>query len=104
MALRQALHKRHVNPYLTVLSASLATGLALTGLAALARASVTVCVSATAVQLIPGVLFVHAGRDMIKGHIVTAVARAAKATTVVLVIAVGLAVATAITRGLGGPQ
>ncbi len=104
MALRQALHKRRVNPYLTVLSASLATGLGLTWLAAVAGASVTVCVSATAVQLIPGVLFVHAGRDMIKGHIVTAVARAAKATTVVLAIAVGLAVATALTRALGGPQ
>ncbi len=101
MSLRQALHTRHVNPYLTVLSASLTTGLLLTALATAVHGSVTVCVSATAVQLIPGVLFVHAGRDMIKGHIVTAVARAAKATTIVLVIAVGLAVSASITRALG---
>lgn len=104
MMLRQVLHKHHVNPYLTVVSASLATGVVLTSLAVATRASVTVCVSATAVQLIPGALFVHAGRDMIKGHIVTAVARGAKATAIVLAISVGLAVASALMRGLGALQ
>ncbi len=101
MALRQALHKRHVNPYLMVLTAALTTGVLLTALAGLARASVTICISATAVQLIPGVLFVHAARDIIKGHLVTAVARATKATAIVLAVAVGLAVSAAVARLFG---
>ncbi len=98
MALRQLLHKHHVNPYLTVLSAALTTGVLLPLLAHLAGASATICISATAVQLVPGVLFVHAGRDVIKGHLLTASARAMKATAIVLAIAVGLAVATAVVR------
>lgn len=100
MALRQALHKRHTNGYLTVLAASLSTGLFLPLLAKLTHGSSTICISATAVQLIPGVLFVHSGRDIIKGHLVTGIARATKATAIVLAIAVGLAVSAAVTGRL----
>jgi uncharacterized membrane protein YjjP (DUF1212 family) len=96
MALRQALHKRHTNPYLTILAASLSTGVLLSLFATLARANATICISATAVQLIPGVLFVHAARDIIKGHLVTGIARATKATATVLAIAVGLVVSAAL--------
>jgi uncharacterized membrane protein YjjP (DUF1212 family) len=100
MALRQALHKRHTNPYLIIIAASLCTGLLLSGLATLVHGNPTICISATAVQLVPGVLFVHAGRDIIKGHLVTGMARATKATATVLSISVGLAVAAALLGGL----
>ena len=96
MGLRQALHKRHTNPYLTIVAASFVTGGLLSVLAMATGANVTICISATAVQLIPGVLFVHAARDIIKGHLVTGIARATKATATVLAIAVGLVVSAAL--------
>jgi len=98
MAVRQELARLRFNNYLVTLAAALSAGLAV-GIIGLfqpgpARPS---ALAASVLLLVPGVPFINAVEDLIKGHTVVGLARAAAAMLIIFAIALGLLVAMQLT-------
>jgi uncharacterized membrane protein YjjP (DUF1212 family) len=95
---RQELTKHHFNRYLVVILTSFVAGL-LVGLANLIKLSahLEIALAASVLMLVPGVPFINAVEDLIKGHTVVGAARAVNGVLIILAIALGLILAMQLT-------
>jgi uncharacterized membrane protein YjjP (DUF1212 family) len=98
MLVRQGLTRHGFNTYLVVLATALVAGL-LVGLVNLAHLSphLETAMAAAVLMLVPGVPFINAVEDLIKGHTVVGLARGTTAVLVILAIALGLILAMQLT-------
>jgi uncharacterized membrane protein YjjP (DUF1212 family) len=102
MAIRQELTQRYFNPYLVIMVTAFVAGTVvgiLRRLGALDDASIAL--SASVLQLVPGVPLINSAEDLLKGHNVTGVTRAIIGGLISLTIALGLLFAIALT-GISG--
>lgn len=102
MFVRQELHHRHFNPLINVTITAFVASL-FASLAWILPISQTpgLAVAASALLLVPGVPLINAAEDLLRGHLVTGIARGFYGLLVALAIALGLSVAIWITGGKG---
>jgi uncharacterized membrane protein YjjP (DUF1212 family) len=95
---RQELAQRRFNAYLVVIVTAFAAGL-LVGLANLIHLSshLEIALAASVLMLVPGVPFINAVEDLIKGHTVVGLAQAVTGVLIILSIALGLILAMQVT-------
>lgn len=100
--LRQALMHRHFNTQLVVVATAFVGGL-LAALAARLQMSATpvAALAASVLLLVPGVHLINAVEDLLKGHLVTGIARGISALLIISGIALGLLLAMGL-LGIGG--
>lgn len=98
MWVRQELHRRGLNPLLQVAIASFVAGMTV-GLLRFAglRFAPETAMAAAVLLLVPGVPFVNAVKDLIKGYTVVGLARFTTSLLVILAIALGLILAMRLT-------
>lgn len=96
--LRQELARYDFNRYLVVILTAFTAGL-LIGLANLIKLSahLEIALAAAVLMLVPGVPFINAVEDLIKGHTVVGLARATNGILTILAIALGLILAMLLT-------
>lgn len=93
---RRKLMLKHFDPILvTVICTTLGATLAIKMSQSL-NAITTAIVSAACIPMIPGVHFINSARDIIKGHLVTGMARGLRATVLVFSIALGVSLAVSL--------
>jgi uncharacterized membrane protein YjjP (DUF1212 family) len=102
MFVRQELHHRHFNPLITTTITAFVAGV----FASLARLlpvsdTPTLALAACVLLLVPGVPLINAPEDLLRGHLVTGIARGFYGLLVALAIALGLSVAIWLTGGKG---
>ncbi|HMR64340.1 MAG TPA: threonine/serine exporter family protein [Anaerolineae bacterium] len=102
MLLRQTLTRRHFNVLLIVVITAFVIGL-LVGVANLFQFSPhpELAVAAAVLLLVPGIPFVNAVEDLIKGHISLGLARGTMGALIIFAIALGLILAMALTGVTG---
>lgn len=95
---RQELAQRQFNTYLVVMVTAFAAGL-FVGLANLIQLSrhLEIALAASVLMLVPGVPFINAVEDLIKGHTVVGLAQAVTGVLIILSIALGLILAMQVT-------
>ncbi|MDQ7026579.1 MAG: threonine/serine exporter family protein [Anaerolineae bacterium] len=98
MFIRQELHRRYINPLVTVALTALVAGLVVNS-AALFDLSTepSIALAASALLLVPGVPLINAAEDLIQGYILTGVIRGITGVLIALAIALGLVFAIWIT-------
>ncbi len=102
MLMRQQLTRMYFNPILvTIVTAfvagSIASVLALSGITATSRAAL----ASSVLLLVPGVALINGAEDLIKGYVVTGLARAVQGGLISLAIAIGLLTAITVFGGQG---
>ena len=98
MFLRQELAHRFFNPLLVVIACSfVAGGLASTAGLFKLSAQPETAMAAAVLLLVPGVPLINAAQDLIRGHLVTGLARGVTGILISLAIALGLLLAIALT-------
>lgn len=99
MLMRQELHKRHTNPFLTVvISAFLASSVAsIAPLFQLGNQPQLTLISAV-LLLVPGVPLIHSAQDLLKGYMLTGIARGFTGAIVTAGIALGLLLAMSLLK------
>lgn len=95
---RQELAKRQFNTFLVVATTAFAAGL-FVGIANLIQLSshLEIALAASVLMLVPGVPFINAVEDLIKGHTVVGLAQAVTGILIILAIALGLILAMQLT-------
>jgi uncharacterized membrane protein YjjP (DUF1212 family) len=102
MFVRQELHHRHFNPLVITTITAFVAGI-VSSLAWILPVSATpeLAVAASALLLVPGVPLINAAEDLLRGHLITGLARGFYGILVALAIALGLSVAIWVTGGKG---
>ncbi len=102
MFVRQELHHHHVNPLLMITLTAFVAGI-FASLAWIFPISQTpgLAIAASVLLLVPGVPLINSAEDLLRGHIVTGMARGFYGLLVSLAIALGLALSIWVTRGKG---
>ena len=99
MLLRQELQKQHLNPFLTVLITALAAS-CIAGVAPLLYLSSQpqLALVSAVLLLIPGVPLIHSVQDLLKGYMITGIARGVTGAVIAACIALGLLLAMSLLR------
>ncbi len=98
MFVRQELAKRDFNTLLVVIITATVAGLLVGGFNYFQLVSQPgIALAAAVLLLVPGVPFINAVEDMIKGHVVVGLAQAATGVLIILAIALGLILAMQLT-------
>lgn len=101
MFIRQELHHHAFNPLIITIATAFVVGI-IASSAALFGSDVETAQAAAVLLLVPGVPLINAAEDLIRGHIVTGLARGFNGLLIALAIALGLALAIWLTGGQGG--
>ncbi len=89
--LRQTLHHMHFQPMLCVFSAAFASASLCTLMTrSLGSATVGAGVAASVLYLVPGVPMINAVADLVKGHLLTGIARATTVALIATFVSMGL--------------
>lgn len=98
MFLRQTLARHHFNPLLIVVVCAFAAG-GLASSAGLLNLSndPEIALAAAVLLLVPGVPLINAAQDLIRGHLITGIARGVTGVLISLAIALGLLLAISLT-------
>ena len=102
MFVRQELHHRHFNPLVITTITAFVAGI-FASLAWIVPVSQTpgLALAASALLLVPGIPLINAAEDLLRGHLITGIARGFYGLLVALAIALGLSVAIWVTAGKG---
>lgn len=102
MFVRQELHHRHFNPLVMVTITAFVAGI-FASLAWILPVSETpsLALAASVLLLVPGVPLINAPEDLLRGHLVTGIARGFYGLLVALAIALGLSLAIWVMGGRG---
>lgn len=100
MFVRQELHHRNFNPLIITIATAFVAGI-IAGSTALFGGKTDTAQAAAVLLLVPGVPLINAAEDLIRGHIVTGLARGFSGLLIALAIALGLALAIWLTGGHG---
>lgn len=100
MFVRQELHHHNFNPLIITIATAWVAGL-ISGSAVLFGGNADTARAAAVLLLVPGVPLINAAEDLIRGHIVTGLARGFNGLLIALAIALGLALAIWLTGGQG---
>lgn len=93
---RQELHKRGRNYFLTVLSASFTSTLLATTATLLPVAKPEMAIATAVLYLVPGVPLINSVVDILQGHIVSGVARFVMAFNIIIALSMGMVIALSI--------
>jgi uncharacterized membrane protein YjjP (DUF1212 family) len=104
MRTRQCVIHRGANPYLSTTLAAAVSGTVVAVLETLFAVSATpaAALSACVLMLVPGVTFIDAVEDAVKGHLEVALARAAEAALVILFSTLGVLLANTFVKAVLG--
>lgn len=100
MFVRQELHHHAFNPLIITIATAFVAGL-IAGLVALVGGDVNTAQAAAVLLLVPGVPLINAAEDLIRGHVVTGLARGFNGLLIALAIALGLGLAIWLLGGQG---
>jgi uncharacterized membrane protein YjjP (DUF1212 family) len=100
MLLRQALQKQQLNPFLTVIiTAFVASSIA--SVTSLLHRQPQIALVSTVLLLIPGVPLINSVQDLLKGYMITGIARGVTGGVIAACIALGLLLAMSLLRVSG---
>ncbi len=100
MFVRQELHHHAFNPLIITIATAFVAGV-IAASSALFGGKVAIAQAAAVLLLVPGVPLINAAEDLIRGHVVTGLARGFNGLLIALAIAMGLGLAIWLTGGQG---